>query len=1000
MINARNIVPAAEMLDILFKSPNATAVYSGEELTIITANAAMLRLYGKDESIIGKRFDQAIPKFNNQAFLGILKQVWSSGETYLAKDNAATIEVDGKLTVFYLDFEYRAILGQDGKTSYILHTAFEVSERIAPWKGVEEKSRVEKQLNEELMSIKEEYQATNEDLAALNEKYQATNEEITALNEELESINQQLREYQEKLEGINYNLKESEARFRSLIDIAPVAIAVYRGPDMLIEEANEHMLAIWGQRAEVIGKSIHLARADLKGHDYFHIIEQVIDHKISHTEYGVRGPVAWEGDLINGYFDVSCKPVAIDEEGLSGVVIVVNDVTEKTLALIRQEETNEEMAAIYEEMSVSNEELMESQVLLRELNEVLNISEGRFRSMIEQSPVAMSSLKGEEMVIEVANDAVLDIWGKERSIVGLPLALALPELDGQDFLDILANVYQTGTPFYGKELKASLSKNGIVSDHFLNFVYQPVAGSNGLTDSILIVANEVTEQVMARRIIEESERKFRNLIEQAAVAIIVFRGDNLIIDAVNPRMLELLDKGPEIYGRPLLDAVPELHGQPPYDLLYEVYTTGITYQGFETPVTLVRNGKQEEGYYNFTYTPLIENGKITGIIDMAVNVTEQVNASKQLITLNQELNDKNQSLSDTNLHLKEARDSANMAIAAANLGAWSVDLFTSQMTISSRAKEIHGLAESTDINLEDAINMVNNEYRDEVSSAIMGCIESRKAFSVDYLIQPADNSDPKWLRTNGKAHFDDKDTLLSIIGTTQDITEQKKSEQLKNDFLSIVSHELKTPLTSLNGYLQVLSLKAKRSDDITNLSMLGSAVKQVGKMNSMINGFLDVGRLEAGKIYIDKTRFDMAILVGEMEEETVPGINTHKIIFTPVITTFVEADKDKIGQVITNLVSNAVKYSSAGTTITVACITQENYALVSIKDEGMGISILDKEKLFDRFYRVETTAMRNINGFGIGLYLCKEIIERHHGTIGVESEIGKGSTFWFKIPVA
>ncbi len=182
--------------------------------------------------------------------------------------------------------------------------------------------------------------------------------------------------------------------------------------------------------------------------------------------------------------------------------------------------------------------------------------------------------------------------------------------------------------------------------------------------------------------------------------------------------------------------------------------------------------------------------------------------------------------------------------------------------------------------------------------------------------------------------------------------------------------------------------------------MLGSAVKQVGKMNSMINGFLDVGRLEAGKIYIDKTRFDMAILVREMEEETVPGINTHKIIFTPVITTFVEADKDKIGQVITNLVSNAVKYSSAGTTITVACISQENYALVSIKDEGMGISTMDKEKLFDRFYRVETTAMRNINGFGIGLYLCKEIIERHLGTIGVESEIGKGSTFWFRIPVA
>lgn len=232
-----------------------------------------------------------------------------------------------------------------------------------------------------------------------------------------------------------------------------------------------------------------------------------------------------------------------------------------------------------------------------------------------------------------------------------------------------------------------------------------------------------------------------------------------------------------------------------------------------------------------------------------------------------------------------------------------------------------------------------------------------------------------------------------------DITEQKQNEQRKNDFISMVSHELKTPLTSTISYVQVLLRKADAIQDAVATSMLARANRQLGKMTTLINGFLNVSRLEAGQIRIDRRRVDLAVLVKDFEDAVVPETTSHKIIFAPVEETWVNVDKDKIEQVINNLISNAIKYSPPYTTIQVACVSKGNHAYISVNDEGMGITLKDQQKLFDRFYRVEGQETKSIAGFGIGLYLCKEIIKRHDGDIGVESVPGKGSIFWFTLPI-
>jgi PAS domain S-box-containing protein len=246
---------------------------------------------------------------------------------------------------------------------------------------------------------------------------------------------------------------------------------------------------------------------------------------------------------------------------------------------------------------------------------------------------------------------------------------------------------------------------------------------------------------------------------------------------------------------------------------------------------------------------------------------------------------------------------------------------------------------------------------------------------------------------------DSSGNLIGISKIARDISERKQDEARKNDFIGMVSHELKTPLTSLTAILQVLDNKLKRSQDAFVPEALSRANLQVKRMSTMINGFLNISRLESGKIQINKQPF----IIGDLIKEVIGEINltgpAHIIQLQKCDKVVLHADREKISSVLINLLSNAVKYSPKGSKIQVDCSQQGNKVCVSVTDEGLGISAEDCDHIFDRYYRVESNHTRHISGFGIGLYLSAEIIQRHEGQIWVESERGKGSTFFFSLPV-
>ncbi|WP_367867279.1 PAS domain S-box protein [Pedobacter sp. WC2423] len=243
-----------------------------------------------------------------------------------------------------------------------------------------------------------------------------------------------------------------------------------------------------------------------------------------------------------------------------------------------------------------------------------------------------------------------------------------------------------------------------------------------------------------------------------------------------------------------------------------------------------------------------------------------------------------------------------------------------------------------------------------------------------------------------------KDTDGKIIGLSKiarDITERKQEEQRKNDFVAMVSHELKTPLTALTGYLQLLLMRSKKEGDEFSIKSLIRAEAQTKKMIAMIHDFLSLARMEEGKLQIERRKVELHPLMMEIAEDAKFLTSQHTIKLIDCEGIIINADRDKIGQVLMNLVSNAIKYSPEGGLVTLGCEKQNGKVKIYVSDQGIGISPNDQKRLFERFYRVNNNGIKTVPGFGIGLYLVSEILRYHDSEIRVESEEKAGSVFYF-----
>ena len=255
------------------------------------------------------------------------------------------------------------------------------------------------------------------------------------------------------------------------------------------------------------------------------------------------------------------------------------------------------------------------------------------------------------------------------------------------------------------------------------------------------------------------------------------------------------------------------------------------------------------------------------------------------------------------------------------------------------------------------------------------------------------------VQVSASAIHNKQGSVIAAASIISDITEQKEMEKRKDDFVNIASHELKTPITSMKLYIDVLSKRIQKYDDIKIHRIIDNIKNQTERLQKLVNDLLDVSRLQTGKLTFTSEKFIINPLISEIVEVLQAStIKTIQYENSELLT--VVADKFRIYQVLTNVITNAIKYSGEGTEIKISLSKKNNKAIISVQDYGIGIPKDKQDKIFERLYQVTEDTEKTFPGFGMGLYISKEIIKHHKGEIWVKSKKGQGSTFYFTLPLS
>ncbi|MFP5080858.1 ATP-binding protein [Pedobacter sp. JCM 36344] len=538
-----------------------------------------------------------------------------------------------------------------------------------------------------------------------------------------------------------------------------------------------------------------------------------------------------------------------------------------------------------------------------------------------------------------------------------------------------------GEAIWQEDLLLPIYRNGRMEDVYWTFSYSQVIDVDGEIGGVLVTCFESTGKVEAHRSLNqtlgrlaESEAKMNHLITQAPVAIAVLKSRELLIDTANNRLLQFLGKTEAIIGKPLAIALPELEEQSFLQILDEVFISGKSYASSEVFALLENNGVLTEYYFDLIYQPIqYEQGRTDSILVVATDITEQVKARH--------------TIEQSSLQFRQLADSITQMV-------WVTDEKGMHEYYNQRWYDFTGSDLETTKG-EGWNQMFHPDDRERAWGLWNHSLKTGEAYEIEYRLKNY-KGEYVWVLGRAAPFYDTEGRITKWFGTCTDIHDQKLLLEQKDDFISIASHELKTPLTSLKAVMQLINRMKDKSLTPLLSNLIDRASNSTDKIYKLVEDLLDASKLNHGVLALNKTLFILSDLIADCVNHLIIDDN-YSIETIGAIDLEVCADAERIHQVITNFVSNAVKYAPDSKEIVINIERIDAGAKISVIDKGPGIAQYKTAQLFDRYYRVDPTISQK-SGLGLGLYICSEIIKKHGGKIGVESEVGKGSIFWFTLP--
>ena len=642
----------------------------------------------------------------------------------------------------------------------------------------------------------------------------------------------------------------------------------------------------------------------------------------------------------------------------------------------------------------------------KKAEEAYKIANAQVRNLFLEAPAIICVHRGPQHVLELSSKIHQQVIGN-KDILGKPVREAFPELEGTGIYELLDHVYSTGESFVGNEFPVKLDRgNGKLVDAYFNFVYQATHNSEGKIDGIFVHGVDVTEQVLTRRKIEESEFRYHEMIYSSPSLMCILKGEDLIIEIANDAILESWGKGEDVIGKSLVSVMPEIVEQGFDKLLLRVYKTGEPFYAYETPITLIRNGKNELMHYTFVYQAQRNvNGKIEGVAIIANEVTPQAELKQQII---------------------ESENRFRTMADASPVFIWTLDANGLPSYCNKTFLNFIGVSKNEDIS--DWKKIIHPDDVQFTFNTINIAINERRSYSVECRMLRADGY-WRWVIAQGNPSIGVNNEFLGFVGSSVDIHEQKTiNEQLEyivaerttellrsnedlQQFAHVASHDLKEPVRKIRTFGNRLSQEFETLLPEKAKTYLIKIENAATRLSGMIDGVLKYSSLDSEVIQdeiidlnetIRNIESDLELLIAQktatLQYHNLPSIEGYSILiyqlFYNLINNSLKFSKNEIAACITITskflqAKDLKKYGLVGST--------ENFVGIEIKDNGIGFNFLDAEQIFKTFSRLHSKDL--YDGTGLGLSLCKKIVDRHGGAISAEGKEMDGATFEIILPV-
>ncbi|MET0393928.1 MAG: PAS domain-containing protein, partial [Chitinophagaceae bacterium] len=780
-------------------------------------------------------------------------------------------------------------------------------------------------------------------------------------------------------------LLQSEKRFRNLVSGAMMATAIFTGRDMRLELANDAMLKIWGRDKAVTGTPLLAFMPELEEQGFPQILDDVFTTGREYTAQEALVYLERNGKRDEVYMDFSYKPLRDDDQVITGILVMAADVTERVLSSKR-----------------------------------LAQSEENLRNTILRAPVAMCIFRGPRHRVEIANDRMIELWGRPAAaVLGNPVFEAVPEVKNQGFEEILTAVFTTGNTYSAEGVPVTLLRQGGIEVVYINLVNEAYRESDGRITGVISVATDVTRQVIASKKIEESEQRVRSLVESAPFPIGVYVGREMRIRLANQAIMDVWGKGSDLVGKRYSDVLPELDSQAIYPQLDGVYTTGIPFHARNQRVDLVVDGRLQSFYFNYSFTPLHDaDGKVYGVMNTAADVTD-LNLAKQKVEQ-----------SERNFRSMVLQAPVAMCIM---LGPQHVVEVANELMIELWGKPradvmskpiFEALPDAREQGLEQLLDNVyttGETFKADERPVVLLRNGRLETVYQNFVYEPYKDADGTILGVlaisiDVTAQVLARQKIEDVVaGRTQELAAANASLQKSNaeleQFAYIASHDLQEPIRKVSTFAQMLEMNLGTIDARSG-NYLNKIKDSSARMLSLIRDVLAYSQLSTNDEAFVQTSLAGIVKEVNTDLELLIDQTNARIYYSHLPE--IEAIPLQMLQLFGNLISNALKFTRPGISpeITITSgipgteeiqqypalnhLAGTRYHKIEVADNGIGFDPENAERIFHIFQRLH--AREEYAGTGIGLAMCKKIVQNHNGYIHARSAKGSGTTFCIILP--